>query len=361
MRRIILRNLMNVAALISITVMVYSQNELQAESQQGLWWYLLVFLFLFGAMGSIIWVIVLKRSVQQGRANKKEIPHFKKVEEFNPKIPPKEPRKETKKETLFDTSRQSVVSFMDTLPLLPVFLAKSLPTPKPLTPLPVSNDEGLLSAIEELETADADEELRLLSLKVLAAFRTRNAVDALSKLIQNDQSDEIKIKAIQILTEFNHESVFEPILLACADSSKRVRTFAVQALSKLNIERSEAWMRIAESDDPERLRLCASAAIESGFAERVFDRLLSKDTKQANEAMALLALLIKADETTIVFRRLAEEKNQILQKAILKVIRLTGSDNALGGLYLMLERKDVSDEVKKEIDEIIESITMSRS
>lgn len=357
MRRIILRNLMNVAALISITVMVYPQDELQAESQQGLWWYLLVFLFLFGAMGSIIWAIVLKRSVQQERANKKENPQFKKAEEFNPKAV----LKESKKEISFEAKRQSVVSFMDTPPLLPVFLARSLPTPKSLAPLPVSNDEGLLSAIEELETTNADEELRLLSLKVLAAFRTRNAVDALSKLIQNDQSDEVKIKAIQILTEFNHESVFEPILLACADNSKRVRTFAVQALSKLNIERSEAWMRIVESDDPERLRLCASAAIESGFAERVFDRLLSKDTKQANEAMALLALLIKADETTIVFRRLAEEKNQILQKAILKVIRLTGSDNALGGLYLMLERKDVSDEVKKEIDEIIESITMNRS
>ncbi|MCS6873980.1 MAG: HEAT repeat domain-containing protein [Pyrinomonadaceae bacterium] len=325
----------------------YSQAFQQEDPQQSFWWYVIILLLLLAALGTVLWAMRLRKETE------KLTPPKSKTIKTTPVA--KEPLQETPIKTKQITRKAEV----DINLLLPVFLTKSLPSPKPLTPLPTSNDEGLLSAIEEVETQGEDEELRLLSLKVLAAFKTRNSVEALEKIIRYDPSDEMKIKAIQILTEFNHDSVFEPILIACADSSKRVRAAAVQALSRLNIDRTEAWMRIVQSDDPDRLKLAARAVVESGFADKVFERLISKDFKQANEAIALIALLIKADETTIIFRRLSEEKNQILQKAILHVVKLTNSEKALGGLYLVLEKGELTEELKQEIDEIIEHISLS--
>lgn len=332
--------------IILVSFSIYSQTLQQEQSQQSFWLYVLVILILLAALGSIIWAVKLKKeSEEHSFISSKPKTTSQELSSENTTMPTSSARKQEVNPTL----------------LLPVFISKNIPTPKPLAPLPLSNDEGLLSAIEEIEMQEEDEELRLLSLKVLAAFRTRNSVEALTKVIHSDPSDEVKIKAIQILSAFNHESAFEPILLACADVSKRVRAAAVQALSRLNIDRADAWMRILQSDDPERIRLCARAAIESGFAERVFERLVSKDFKQAKEAIALIALLIEADETTIIFRRLSEEKDLVIQKAILHVIKLTKSEKALGGLYLTLDKGNLPEEIKEEIDEIIESISLKPS
>jgi HEAT repeat protein len=342
--------------LILLSILVsdaYSQSA-QMQDSLGIWWYALIFLLILAVVGSLIWVFTLKADKQkiglpQGQQGTRKSGFNVKPEVREIKFSEESKKPEGMKPKLGNFQ-------IDPTKFLPVFLLDKLPEAKPFIPLPVSNDEGLLSAIEQINSEEDDEEALALSIKILAAMRTRNSVDALTKVALHGRSDDLKIKAIQALASFNHESVFEPILLACADQSKRVKTYAIQALSQLNLERTDAWLRIVESDDEEKVRSIARAVIQSGFADRVFDRLINADRKSAYEAVAILALLVKGDETTIVFRHLLESTDNLVKKAILHVLKLCGNRNTLNGLYMLLEKEGLSEELKKQIDETIEAI-----
>jgi hypothetical protein len=240
---------------------------------------------------------------------------------------------------------------------LPIFSVQRLELSRPFVPLSLSNDEALMSAIEQVqEEYEEDEEIRDLSLRILAAFKTRNSIDALSQIALYDLSSGLRSKAVGTLTEFDHDSVFEPILLACADPTREVRAAAARGLFRLSFDRADAWTRIAETNDEFKMRASARAAVEADLVKRSFERLVHTDFKSAYEAFTLIALLLRAGEAGEVFEALASHRDMNVRKAILHIIKITKEPNALDGLYLLLEKNTLPDELQKEVDEVIQEI-----
>ena len=240
---------------------------------------------------------------------------------------------------------------------LPVFSIQKVQTARPFAPLPISNDEALMSAIEQTyEEFEEDEEIRELSVKILAAFKTRNSVEALSEVALYDLSSNLRSKAVTILSEFDHESVFETILLACADPTREVKAAAARALFRLSFDRANAWTRIADSDEEGRMRQIARAAIEADLVDRTLERLAHEDHKIAQEAAAFTVLMIKSGETTEIFNAVVKNKKMNVRKAILHIIKITKNQKALEGLYTLLEKNSLPLELQEEVDKTIEEI-----
>jgi hypothetical protein len=240
---------------------------------------------------------------------------------------------------------------------LPIFSLRRLETSRPFDELPISNDSSLMDAIEQTyDEMEEDSEVRELAVRILAAFRTRNSVEALSQVALYDLLANLRSKSISVLSEFDHESVFETILLACADPTREVRAAAARGLTKLTFDRADAWTRIAESDEEGRVVQAARAAVESGFVDMSFDRLIHQDRKYAYEAFTLMALLIKAGETEKIFDALENHKNMNIRKAILHIIKITKDQKALEGLLLLLENGKLPIEFQEEVDKTIEEV-----
>ena len=111
----------------------------------------------------------------------------------------------------------------------PVFRLQKLELARPFAPLSISNDEDLMSAIEQAhDEFEEDEEIRDLAVRILTRFKTRNSVEALSQVALYDLSSNLRSKAVAVLTDFDHESVFETILLCCADPTREVRAAAAR-------------------------------------------------------------------------------------------------------------------------------------
>jgi HEAT repeat protein len=214
-----------------------------------------------------------------------------------------------------------------------------------------------MTAVEQAyDEFEEDEEVRDLAIRILAAFKTRNSVEALSQIALYDLSSNLRSKAVSVLSEFDHESVFETILLANADPTREVRAAAARGLSKLSLDRADAWTRIAETNEEGRITQAARAAIESGFVDMSFDRLVSKDYKQAYEAFALMALLIEANEMEKIFRTLETNSDMNVRRAILHIIKITKNRKAIDGLYTLLEKNTLSIDFQEEVDRAIEEI-----
>ena len=240
---------------------------------------------------------------------------------------------------------------------LPIFSIERLEFSRPFDKLPISNDPALMSAVEQTQDEfEEDESFRELSVKVLAAFKTCNAVEALSQVALYDLSSFLRSKAVSVLADFDHETVFETILLACADPTREVRAAAARGLFQLNLDRADAWSRIGETNDDFRIKQAARAALEGDLGERYFERLIHKDSKYAYEAFAFVALLLKSGETEKVFDALHNHRDKNIRKAILHVIKVTKEPNALEGLYSMLEDEKLSPEVREEVDRLVEEI-----
>lgn len=240
---------------------------------------------------------------------------------------------------------------------LPIFSIKKLELSQPFTPLELSNDKALMSAIEQTqEELEEDEAIREIALRILNAFKTRNSVEALSQIALYDLSANLRSRAVTILSDFDHESVFESILLACADPTREVRAAAARALFRLSFDRADAWLRIAETEEEGRMIQAARAAIEGDLVERSLVRLVHHDKKVTYEAFALVALLIKAGETKEVFNALENHLDVNVRRAILHVIKITKNKKALDGLYAMLEKNNIPIEFQEEVDKTIEEI-----
>ena len=240
---------------------------------------------------------------------------------------------------------------------LPIFAFQKLEHSRPFDKLTISNDQALMSAIEQVQDEfEEDETVRELAVKILKAFRTRNSVEALSQVALYDLSANLRSTAVGILSDFDHETVFEVILLAGADPTREVRAAAARALFRLNFDRADAWTRIAETGEEGRMIQASRAAIEGGFVDQYIERVVHQDQRTAYEAFALIALLIKSGETKKVFDALMNHKNMNIRKAILHVIKVTKDAKALGGLYAMLELNNLTPEMQESIDKTIEEI-----
>jgi hypothetical protein len=224
-------------------------------------------------------------------------------------------------------------------------------------PLPPSQDPPLLSAIEQVrEEFEEDEEIRSLAVRILAAYKNSNSVDALSQVALYDLSANQRSVAVTTLSEFDHESVFETILLACADPTREVRAAAARALFHLTFDRAEAWARIANLREQGRMIQMARAAIEADLVERSFDRLVHRDRKYAYEAFALVTLLIRAGETEVVAEHLQKTTDSKVRRAILHTIKVSKNKYGLDALKSILAKKNLSPELQEDVDKTIEEM-----
>lgn len=240
---------------------------------------------------------------------------------------------------------------------LPINTFKEIKPSKTYQLLPISNNTDLMSAVEQAsDEFEEDEEVRDLAVRVLAAFKTRNSVESLGQIALYDLSSNLRSKAVSILSDFDHESVFETILLACADPTREVRAAAARGLFRLSFDRADAWTRIAETNDEFRMRQAARAASEADLVDRLFDRLVHEDKKIAYEAFAFVTLLIKAGETEKVFEAIEHHQDSNVKKSLLHVIETAKDNSALDGLYAMLEKNHLPEELRTEIDKTIQAV-----
>ena len=219
---------------------------------------------------------------------------------------------------------------------LPINSFTELKPARPYEPLKSSNETPLLSAIEQAnEEFEEDESVRELAVRVLAAYKTKDSVESLAQIALYDLSSNLRSKAVAILTDFDHETVFETLLLACADPTREVRAAAARGLFKLGFDRADAWTRIVETDDEYRMRQAARAAIEAGIVIKSFDRLVHEDLKVAYEAFALVALLIKAGESELVFEAIQKNRDERVRFALLHVLGVLRDERSLRQLVTL--------------------------
>ena len=213
---------------------------------------------------------------------------------------------------------------------LPIHSFLQLTAARPFEQLPISSDPAVLSAIEQTnEEYEEDEAVRELAVRILARFKHRNSVEALTQVALYDLSSVIRSRAVAILTEFDHESVFEPILLACADPTREARAAAARGLFRLSFDRAEAFKRIIATNDEFRMSHAARAAIESGIVTKSLDRLLHDDMRIAYEAFALVGLLIKSGEMEPIFDAIRNHKDERIKLALLHVIKVVRDEKSL--------------------------------
>lgn len=237
---------------------------------------------------------------------------------------------------------------------LPVFEMMDLPTQ--ISPLPSSDEGVMLEAVEKLQQLGADEDEREAAVTVLSAFRTVNAVEALEQVAQYDESTRIRIGALNALGTFDHESVFEPILLACADISREVRAAAARILTRLSVDRAAAFVRIVASGDAERLRLAAMACTDAGFANHAFDRLLHQDRKVVNEAFSIIRLLVAAGEYKPITNTITHPHDIYVRLATIQALRTIKPIKMLPALYELTAKEKMPDEIREELEKLNEEL-----
>lgn len=237
---------------------------------------------------------------------------------------------------------------------LPINSISELHPASDFEPLPVSDDASLLNAIEQAyDEYEEDEVVRELSLKILTAFRTKNSVEALSQLALYDLSANLRSKAVGTLTDFDHEAVFEAILLACADPTREVRAAAARGLFRLSFDRADAWKRIIETGDEFRIRHAARAAVEAGIVTKSFERLIHEDAKIAYEAFVLVALMIQAGETKEVFDAIRGHKDERVRFALLHVLKSMLDERTLEELERLRGDESLSSDVLDRVNAAI--------
>jgi hypothetical protein len=223
-------------------------------------------------------------------------------------------------------------------------------------PLPLSTDESLINAIDQAnEEFEEDEAVRDLAVRVLAAFRTRNSVEALTQIALYDLSSALRSKAVNTLADFDHESVFETILLACADPTREVRAAAARGLFRLSFDRADAWTRIVETNDEYRMRQAARAAIEAGIVTKSFDRLVHDDIKVSYEAYCLVILLIRAGETRDIFEAITVHRDERVRYALVHCLKAAREEQTFDTLRQMQHDSSLPTDVAERIRNAVAS------
>ena len=384
---------------LSLSMYIFAQKPPAAvpPEEDNTMWYLILLVLVLGLAGAVYWKVKNKKETGKETENKSNDPYknseslsFDADEEMewlrkNQNIVDRKRKKTPKKvnlpktgavlnsngginshssgaQNLMNQPVQVSLSDLDSTIPLPVFSFNKIDPSKPFNQLTVSNEDALLSAIEQTQDEyEEDEEVRDLALRILAAFKNKNSIEALSQIAIYDLSSTLRSKAIAVLTEFDHESVFETILLGCADPTREVRAAAARGLTRLSFDRTDAWTRLLETSDKGRMRQIVRAAIEGGFVERSFDRLIHRDSKHAYEAFVLLALIIKSSEVEVLIDALKNHKDPKVRAAILHVFKVTKNEEGLTYLYSLLEDKDLSPQLKEEIDKAIQEMSLVTS
>lgn len=244
--------------------------------------------------------------------------------------------------------------------LLPVSTFKKLQRANAFIQLPDSHDLSLMNAIEQTnEDSEEDAQVRTNALKLLSSFKTSNSIAAISQVALYDLSSKLRSDAVLILADMDHESGFETIVTCCADPTREVRASAARALFKLTFDRAQAWVRIVESGNISRMRHAARSAIEGDLVQRSFDRLVHPDRKNAYEAFALAALLVKADETAPIYEAIATHRDENVKLALLHVLQTIQAETTFTGLSDLLNRHVLSPKIADKVNEVRSSLQMT--
>lgn len=274
---------------------------------------------------------------------------------------PKKPIKQVEPENLDTRSFQENMRKLQ-YAQLPINSFTDLRPAGPFEPLPESDDAAVLDAIEQVnDEYETDEAIREIALRILTAFRTRNSVEALSQIALYDLSSNLRSRAVATLTDFDHESVFETILLACADPTREVRAAAARGLFKLNFDRAKAWKRIIETNDEFRMSHAARAALEAGIVVKSFDRLVHEDRKIAYEAFCLVSLLIKSGETEAIYKAIRTHKDERVRFALLHVLKVVKDERTRDELFSLNLDAEVPTDVAQRVREALESFEMAKA
>ena len=362
-----------------------TDRETPEPVQDDTWWYATLFLLFIGLAGAVYWWQTTKKAngnVAQGAAKNKSKPvknskssnSFqsddsydvdKELEWLRKNRMPKGGDKKTNGANRTAANGGSVGGNLSEktketqFEALPIYSFTGIKTVAEHSLLPLSNDSALMDAIEiSQDESEDDEMVRQIALRVLETFKTRNSAECLGQMALYDLSSGLRSKAVATLADFDHESVFEDILLACADPTREVRASAARGLFRLSFDRADAWTRIAESKDEFRMRQAAKAALEADLVERSFDRLIHTDQKTAYEAFTFTNLLIKAGETEEIFGAIEKHRDKKVKLALLHVLRAVKDETTLPNLYALLEQNSISPEIKAKVDEIIQSFGM---
>lgn len=223
---------------------------------------------------------------------------------------------------------------------LPISSFSEVRASRPFEDLPSSDDRELNEAIDTLlDEFEESEEKRGQAMRVIAANRSKNSVDALTQAAFYDVSANLRSRAVTILTDFDHESCFEPILLACADPGREVRAAAARGLFKLSCDRANAWTRILESNDEFRIKNAVRAAEEANIVRNTFDRLIHADIKMSYEAFVLSALIVRSGETELLFFALKNHADPNVRRAILHVLDIAGDERVVEPISNVLSQQ----------------------
>lgn len=378
--------------IISVVTIFFSTTEVLAQSRQAsvqneddTWWYVTLLVLFLGLAAAIAWMLKNKKAKKEIHTKQQTMRKSREVWETDSLDASREMEwlrknqklvdKKRKKGELKKTQREQTSSLSEPVlgtntaiaapqfannGKLPVFDFAGISPAKAFSPLPLSTDESLVSAIEQVhDEYEEDEEVRDLAVRILTAFKTRNSVEALSQVALYDLSSTLRSKAILTLTEFNHESVFEPILIACADPTREVRAAAARGLTRLSFDRADAWARISQTGEKGRMRQAARAAIESGFVERSFDRLIHPDRQYAYEAFVLLSLLVKSGEIAPLFNALKNHKDKNVQLAVLHLLKVNHEEEILDELGKLADDRSLSVELREEINKVVEEFSLA--
>lgn len=348
------------------------------------WWYVLLGFLIFALYVAIRWVRSSKAKNEVSPPSRvRQHPSYKAAEPRMPSAPNRSREiewlrqnpTETEKVSHLRRDREEEIEdefvperhFEDEEPRektfrdFPVARFDAVVAPAQVDELPESDDPRLLDAIAQtIDGAEYDEEVRLVATRVLAMFRAKNALEALQKIALYDISSNVRSKAVSILADFDHESVFETIVVASADPSRDVRAAAARALTRLNIDRADAWARVALSGDEFRISQVARAAIECEIVIRSVDRLVHDDKKIAYEAFVLFALLAKAGETATIFDLITNEEDVNVKLALIKVLECARDDRFISGLVNIGDDFSLPVEVRNAAEQTARRIAASK-
>jgi HEAT repeat protein len=371
----------------AVPVSVSAQPPAAPESTSSAWWVVMAVL-VFGGLTMAVWfwrkaAAVARESASSGSKNRyanyyssthqsyelsdaaAELERMRKTKRSEAKTPsqPKISYNATRPEpTAAEDVNRDAKAFQEKMrklqySQLPINSFSELRRSKLYDPLFESGDPALLNAIEQAnEEYEEDETVRELAVRVLAAFKTRNSVEALSQIALYDLSSNLRARAVSILTEFDHESVFETIVLACADPTREVRAAAARGLFRLSFDRADAWKRIIETEDEFRMSHAARAATEAGIVVKTFDRLVHDDLKIAYEAFVLVSLLVRAGETREIFDAIRNHRDERVRFALLHVLRVQRDSRTLKELYELQKDSGFPTDVAERVREAILSM-----
>jgi hypothetical protein len=227
----------------------------------------------------------------------------------------------------------------------PIIMVEALSPAPEVSPIEdFTDDDVFLDALDQLQ--DEDPEARVLAVRVLGQFVSRNAVSALSFAAGNDPESSVRASAVASLGMLGHESVFPAVLAACADPAPDVRLAAARTLSDLKFSRAEAYSRMIEEGDPEMLRKAVAACQQTGMTARAFDRLASPDSRQSYEAFAILSLLVKAGETKPLFNAIAQHPAENIRLAAVKLLRSSKIPGIFGQMSIMADASALTPRVR---------------